>query len=116
MPHTRRQFLTSLGLGASALAVGGPAALFSSWDSPKIEKIDVHSVVYPVVGSFKFFEVPEGNLTGRTSAVVKITADDGTIGWGESIPSYLWSYETLESVTTTLLAVRGVRVRLSGSA
>ena len=100
--YTRRNFLQALGVGTPVLALGAPGALFSSWESPTIERIDVYPVVYPVVGSFKFFEVPEGNLTGRTSAIVKITADDGTVGWGESIPSYLWSYETLESVTTTL--------------
>jgi L-alanine-DL-glutamate epimerase-like enolase superfamily enzyme len=35
--------------------------------------------------------------------LVKLTADDGTVGWGESVPSPRWGYETLESVyyTTT---------------
>jgi len=39
---------------------------------------------------------------GRAAALVKITADDGTIGWGESVPIPKWSYETFETVTTTI--------------
>jgi L-alanine-DL-glutamate epimerase-like enolase superfamily enzyme len=54
------------------------------------------------VGRFKFFEGPEGSPTGRSAAVVKITAEDGTVGWGESLPIPKWSYETRESVTSTI--------------
>lgn len=102
MVSTRRHFLKALGLGTSALALGTPGALASSWESPKIERVDVYPIVYPVAGSFKFFEDPGSGMAGRASAIVKITADEGTVGWGESIPSRLWSYETLETVTTTL--------------
>ena len=98
---TRRRFLRIFG-AASGLALLSPYWLMADWDSPKIEQIDVFPVVYPMVSRFKFFEDPEGNLTGRASAIVKITADDGTVGWGESIPIPKWSYETLETVTTTL--------------
>ncbi len=69
---------------------------------PTIDRIQVYPITYPMVSRFKFFEDPEGDLQGRASAVVKITADDGTVGWGESIPVPRWSYETLESVTTTI--------------
>ena len=99
--YTRRHFMRSFS-AASSLALLSPYRLMAGWESPAIEQIDVYPITYPMVGRFKFFEDPEGNLTGRASAIVKITADDGTVGWGESIPIPKWSYETLESVTTTL--------------
>jgi muconate cycloisomerase len=34
--------------------------------------------------------------------LVKVTADDGTFGWGEATPIPSWTYETLESITTTI--------------
>ena len=34
--------------------------------------------------------------------IVKITADDGTVGWGQSVPIAKWSYETLETATIVL--------------
>lgn len=68
----------------------------------KIEKIETFPLIYPAVGRFKFFEGPKGQPRGRPTALVKITADDGTVGWGQSVPSPKWSYETLESVVTTI--------------
>jgi len=100
----RRHFLSVLA-SAAPLAAVGPAPLLDdvpSTEGPDIEKVEVVPVTYPMAGRFKFFEDPEGTLTGRASAIVKITATDGTVGWGESIPIPKWSYETLESVTTTL--------------
>lgn len=98
---TRRRFLGTC-TAASGLALLAPYQLFASRDGPAIQHIDVFPVVYPMVGRFKFFEDPAGTLTGRASAIVRITAEDGTVGWGESIPIPKWSYETLETVTTTL--------------
>jgi L-alanine-DL-glutamate epimerase-like enolase superfamily enzyme len=34
--------------------------------------------------------------------IVKITANDGTVGWGQSVPTPKWSYETLETATIVL--------------
>jgi L-alanine-DL-glutamate epimerase-like enolase superfamily enzyme len=34
--------------------------------------------------------------------VIKITATDGTVGWGQSVPIAKWSYETLETATLVL--------------
>ncbi len=68
----------------------------------KIERIEVFPVEYPTVGRFKFLEGPKGEPLGRRTALVKITADTGRVGWGESVPSHRWSYETLESVTGTI--------------
>lgn len=62
-----------------------------------ITKVEVFPADYPVQGFFKFF-------TGgkRPSIMVKITLEDGKVGWGQSVPTNTWSYETPESVTTTL--------------
>ncbi len=68
----------------------------------KIETIEAFPVCYPTVGRFKFLEGPEGTPIGRTAVLVKITDDDGTVGWGESVPVPKWAYETLESVTDTI--------------
>ncbi|MDO8544646.1 MAG: enolase C-terminal domain-like protein [Opitutaceae bacterium] len=67
-----------------------------------IERIEAFPLVYPTVGRFKFFEGARGQPTGRPAVLVKITASDGTIGWGQSVPSPRWSYETLDSVYSTL--------------
>jgi L-alanine-DL-glutamate epimerase-like enolase superfamily enzyme len=68
----------------------------------RIDRIEVFPLRYPVVGRFKFFEGPKGQPAGRAAVLVKITAADGTVGWGQSVPVPRWSYETLESVATTL--------------
>ena len=68
----------------------------------KIESIDAYPVYYPTKGRFKFLESPDGKRTGRAAVLVKITADDGTFGWGECVPVHTWAYETLESVTFTI--------------
>ena len=67
-----------------------------------ITSIETFPVNYPVAGRFKFFENAAGRPAGRPSVLVKITADDGTVGWGESVPTNRWSYETVESVLTSI--------------
>jgi L-alanine-DL-glutamate epimerase-like enolase superfamily enzyme len=65
---------------------------------PRIARIDLYPCRYPVKGYFKFFISPlTGSPQGRAAVIVKITSDDGTVGWGQSIPIETWSYETLES-------------------
>src|SRR5690625_1873141 len=94
---SRRDFLESSTLGAFSYALGASGTVGERQSQPvTIERIEVFPVSYPVKGEFKFLE------GGRLSAVVKIIADDGAVGWGESIPSHLWSYETMETVTTTI--------------
>jgi L-alanine-DL-glutamate epimerase-like enolase superfamily enzyme len=68
----------------------------------KIELVETFRVTYPTVGRFKFFEGPAGQPAGRPSVVVKITCDNGTVGWGQSVPVPKWSYETPETVETTI--------------
>ncbi|HAO99717.1 MAG TPA: hypothetical protein DCQ83_06700, partial [Fibrobacteres bacterium] len=66
-----------------------------------IEKIDIYPVWYPMVMRFKFFEGPVGG-SGRPSVILKITANDGTVGWGQSVPIPRWSGETLEGAVACL--------------
>lgn len=81
-----------MALGDKAMALAGKAL--------RIERIETFPVIYPTVMRFKFFEGPSG--TGRPAVLVKITADDGAVGWGESVPVPRWSYETLESAVSTI--------------
>jgi len=67
-----------------------------------IARIETFPVNYATVGWFKFLEGPKGRLAGRASVVIKITADNGAVGWGQSVPAHRWSYETLETVQTTI--------------
>lgn len=69
----------------------------------RIAAVESFPIQYPVVGHFKFFQTPDGKSAGRPAVVVKITADDGTVGWGQSVPAPRWSYETPETVHWTLL-------------
>jgi len=67
----------------------------------KIARIDLFPMRYPTVAYFKFFEGPGGSI-GRAAVVVKMTVDDGTVGWGQSVPVAKWSYETLEAATIVM--------------
>lgn len=66
-------------------------------EASPIRQIEVLPVIYPVTGHFRFFPKPE-----RPAIFVKITCEDGTSGWGQSVPTHTWSYETVESVVSTL--------------
>jgi L-alanine-DL-glutamate epimerase-like enolase superfamily enzyme len=105
----RREFLRSGAAAATALAGGSVLAgvplprltCAGRTPGPRIARIDLFPVIYPTFGYFKFFDGPRGS-TGRPAVVVKITADDGTVGWGQSVPIPKWSYETLETATIVL--------------
>lgn len=64
----------------------------------KIERIDLFPVRYPIHGFFKFF----GPAALHSAVLVKLTADDGTAGWGQSLPVPRWSYETPETAEIVL--------------
>ena len=55
-------------------------------------------------GRFKFFEGPDGSPAGRPAVLIRVSDEDGVVGWGESVPIPKWSDETLETVTTTIRA------------
>lgn len=65
--------------------------------APKIVRIEAFSAPYRVTAYFRFFTKPV-----RPSVLVKITCEDGSVGWGQSVPLPTWSYETPESVTSTI--------------
>jgi L-alanine-DL-glutamate epimerase-like enolase superfamily enzyme len=69
-------------------------ARLTNWESWSIE--------YPVVGRFKFLTPAPGLPTGRRTVAVRLTADDGSAGWGQAVPSHRWSYETPETVRSTI--------------
>ena len=66
-----------------------------------------HVDVYPTaVGMKDVFNIGTGFVGDTGSAgdhvFVKITTDDGYVGWGEQRALPSWSYETTESITTTV--------------
>jgi len=83
---TRRTFLGALGALPALARNAAP-----------IRTVEVFPLNYPVTAYFKFFTKPE-----RPSVFVKVTCEDGTYGWGQSVPLPTWSYETLESATSAL--------------
>lgn len=63
----------------------------------RIVRAELGRFDYPLVGDFKFFR---GGV--RPSVIVRLTDDDGVQGWGQSVPVETWTYETSESVESTL--------------
>lgn len=70
--------------------------------SSRIAAIETFLVSYPVTGHFKFFASANGKSPTRDTIVVRITDTEGHTGWGQSVPSPTWSYETVETVRTTI--------------
>ena len=73
----------------------------------RIARVEVGRLDYPMIGEFKFFK-----SGARPSVLVRLTDEDGAHGWGQAVPVESWTYETPESVETTLRhyladAVRG---------
>ena len=70
---------------------------------PKIAHVDVYPTA---VGMKDVFNIGTGFVGDTGSAgdhvFVKITTDDGYVGWGEQRALPSWSYETTESITTTI--------------
>lgn len=64
---------------------------------PPIRRIEVIPATYPVTAFFRFFPKPE-----RPTLLVKVTLEDGSIGWGQSVPIPTWSYETPASAETAI--------------
>ncbi len=68
-----------------------------------IRSIEVIQLRLPIA---KELQLARGSVgkpgTGALHILVKITNDDGLVGWGEARPSPRWSYETPETVTTTI--------------
>ena len=56
----------------------------------RIDRVEAFLAYYPWSGSFRFLE----GSPGHAVVFVKITDDDGTVGWGQSLPVPKWSYES----------------------
>ncbi len=96
----RREFLGAI--SAAAVVLSLPRSMRSEVNPKvKIDRIDLFPMRYPMTGYFKFFTGPHGSA-GRAAVIVKITADNGTTGWGQALPIAKWSYETLETATIVL--------------
>lgn len=67
-----------------------------------IASVETFLARYPVTGRFKFFKPAEGKPLTRDTVLVKIVDQAGHTGWGQSVPSHTWSYETLETVRSTI--------------
>jgi L-alanine-DL-glutamate epimerase-like enolase superfamily enzyme len=63
----------------------------------RIARVDIGRVDYPLVGEFKFFKTP-----ARPTILLCLTDENGIEGWGQSVPIETWTYETVETVETTL--------------
>ncbi|MGW2157413.1 mandelate racemase/muconate lactonizing enzyme family protein [Nonomuraea sp. NPDC001699] len=67
-----------------------------------VERIDIFVVELP---SIRSFSISGGNVTteGRPAerVLVKVTAG-GVTGWGEATPTPAWTYETVETISTTI--------------
>jgi L-alanine-DL-glutamate epimerase-like enolase superfamily enzyme len=69
----------------------------------KISRIEVFPVLLPVRETFEFASGSAGEAGGVAPHVfVKVTDSEGEVGWGEGRPVSQWSYETLETVSTTI--------------
>jgi muconate cycloisomerase len=64
---------------------------------PKITRVEIARRDYALAGDFKFFKNGV-----RPSVLVRLTDDEGHIGFGQSVPVETWTYETSESVESTL--------------
>jgi len=64
---------------------------------PAIRSVELARLDYALVGDFKFFKSGR-----RPSLLVRLTDADGVQGCGQSVPVEAWSYETAESVESTL--------------
>lgn len=70
----------------------------------KIENVEVFPLILPMSQSFKISSGSVGDSReGAPHVYVKITSDNGAYGWGEARPSHRWSYETMETVTSTIM-------------
>lgn len=68
----------------------------------RIVKVEVGRFDYPMVGPFKFFPPGPDGVSHRPSVLLRLTDDEGVQGWGQAVPIPSWTYETPESVESTL--------------
>jgi L-alanine-DL-glutamate epimerase-like enolase superfamily enzyme len=69
----------------------------------KLVKVEVGRFDYDFVGEFKFFSPDEDGKVRRPSVLVRLTDDEGIQGWGQAVPTPTWTYETPETVESTII-------------
>lgn len=67
-----------------------------------IVSVEIGRFDYAVAGEFKFFRPDPDGRVRRPSVLVRLTDADGRTGWGQAVPVPSWTYETVETVLTTL--------------
>ncbi|MBM3842798.1 MAG: mandelate racemase, partial [Verrucomicrobia bacterium] len=70
--------------------------------SAPLVAVETFLVRYPVTGAFKYLPSRGGRGPTRDTVVLRLTTEEGLCGWGQAVPSPTWSYETVETVRTTL--------------
>ena len=69
----------------------------------KIERIDVLPLRLPLKAVATLSRGVSRTIEeGKQLVLVRMTADDGTVGWGEAGPSRRWSAETVHSCATSI--------------
>ena len=69
----------------------------------RIEHVEVLPLRLPLRSELKIARGSVGSPdSGAPHVYVRVTSDSGAVGWGEARPSHRWSYETLETVVSTL--------------
>src|SRR5205823_7573002 len=69
----------------------------------RIKAVEAFALRLPFRTEFRIARGSVGSpAAGAPHVYVRVTADDGTVGWGEARPSHRWSYETEESVLSTI--------------
>jgi muconate cycloisomerase len=68
-----------------------------------IQSIEVIRLLLPIARMLKLSRgVASDPKAGAPHILVKVTDENGIVGWGEARPSPRWSYETPETVVTTI--------------
>jgi len=68
----------------------------------KLVRVEVGRFDYDFVGEFKFFKPSADGKVRRPAVLVRLTDDEGYQGWGQAVPTPTWTYETPETVETTI--------------
>lgn len=68
-----------------------------------IKDIEIFPLNLPMLQNFSISGGQVGNQNiGAPHVYVRLVTTDGVEGWGEARPSHRWSYETIESVVSTI--------------
>lgn len=68
----------------------------------QIVKVEVGHFDYDFQGEFKFFPPDPDGKVRRPSVLVRLTDDYSYQGWGQAVPVPTWTYETTQTVESTI--------------